>query len=402
MTQLAIPDCSSVENQVKETTLGQLPHDWEVLTLGEVCWQICDGTHFTPIYMEAGVPFYSVENVTNRDFENVKYISHQEHTYLMKRCKPEKGDILMTRIGSIADTKLIDWDVNASIYVSLALLKINDRADPGYIYAFSKFKTFVLGAERRSLMNAAPKKINMGAIASIPLAIPINKTEQVKIATALSDADALIEGLEKLIAKKRLIKQGAMQELLTGKRRLPGFSGEWHEVTLGEISHIKTGSRNNQDKIEGAEYPFFVRSEFVERIDTFSYDCEAILIPGEGGVGSIFHYINGRFDAHQRVYVISQFSNNVVGRFVHLFMKQYFGPHAMQNTVKATVDSLRLPTFQNFKVRLPETTDEQRAIAHTLSDIVRELRSLENFLLKARQIKQGMMQELLTGRIRLV
>ncbi|NIV95380.1 hypothetical protein GWN42_21950, partial [candidate division KSB1 bacterium] len=87
---------------------------WRRVKLSEMCSHIIDGTHATPKYTKSGVPFYSVENVTNNDFENVKYISKEEHEKLKRRCNPEKGDILMTRIGSIGDCKLIDWDVNAS------------------------------------------------------------------------------------------------------------------------------------------------------------------------------------------------------------------------------------------------------------------------------------------------
>ncbi len=226
--------------------------------------------------------------------------------------------------------------------------------------------------------------------------------EQEAIADALSDADALIESLEQLLAKKRQIKQGAMQELLTGKRRLPGFSEEWEVKRLGEVAHIKTGSRNNQDKVEGGEYPFFVRSATVERINSFSYDCEAILVPGEGGIGNIFHYMRGRFEVHQRVYAITQFNPKTSGRFVFFYMREKFGSHAVQNSVKATVDSLRLPTFQNFEIVMPSTAEEQTAVATILSDMDAEIATLEAKLTKARQIKQGMMQELLTGRIRLV
>lgn len=234
------------------------------------------------------------------------------------------------------------------------------------------------------------------------MALPPTAAEQSAIATALSDVDTLLAAQDALIAKKRAIKQGAMQELLTGKRRLPGFDGEWEVKRLGEVAHIKTGSRNNEHKVEGGDYPFFVRSEFVERIDGYSYDCEAILVPGEGKIGEIFHYITGRFDVHQRVYAITQFAAHVSGQFVHLFMKAHFGQWAMQNTVKATVDSLRLPTFQNFQMLLPPTKDEQIAIVKVLSDMDAEITALETQRAKTAQLKQGMMQALLTGRIRLV
>jgi len=232
----------------------------------------------------------------------------------------------------------------------------------------------------------------------LPLAKP---PEQRAIAKVLSDVDALLGGLERLIAKKRDLKQAAMQQLLTGQTRLPGFSGEWEVKRLGEIAHIKTGSRNNEDKIDGGEYPFFVRSENVERIDSYSHDCEAILVPGEGRIGDIFHYINGRFDVHQRVYAITRFGPGMFAKFVHLYMAMNFGAWAIQNTVKATVDSLRLPTFQTFKMKVPPTKEEQTAIATVLSDMDAEIAALEARRDKTRALKQGMMQELLTGRIRL-
>src|SRR4029079_12914437 len=98
---------------------------------------------FTPRYVPRGIPFYSVENVTANDFSNPKFISEFEHAMLIERCKPERGDILMTRIGSRGDTKLLDWDVNASIYVSLALLKPSERIHSEYLYCYSKSKAFI-------------------------------------------------------------------------------------------------------------------------------------------------------------------------------------------------------------------------------------------------------------------
>ncbi len=243
--------------------------------------------------------------------------------------------------------------------------------------------------------------ISKRALMGAPLPRP-TAPEQQAIATALSDVDAVLGGLDRLIAKKRDLKQAAMQQLLTGQTRLPGFSGEWEVQRLGELANIKTGSRNNEDKIEDGEYPFFVRSEVVERINSYSHDCEAILVPGEGRIGDIFHYINGRFDVHQRVYAITQFKPTVSAKFVHLYMAMNFGAWAMQNTVKATVDSLRLPTFQTFALLVPPTKVEQTAIVDVLSDMDAELAALEARRDKTRDLKQAMMQELLTGKTRLV
>ena len=174
----------------------------------------------------------------------------------------------------------------------------------------------------------------------------------------------------------------------------------WTRKPLCELAHVKTGSRNNQDKDARGRYPFFVRSSQVERIDYFSYNDEAILIPGEGGIGSIFHYINGPHEVHQRVYRISDFSDDIDPRYLYSYIARFFGAHAMQNTVKATVDSLRLPTFLEFVVDLPPV-EEQRAIAAALTDAAAWVESLDALIAKKRNIFEGMRQTRLTGTQRL-
>lgn len=192
---------------------------WVVKKLGEIA-EIKDGTHQTPKYVDAGIPFYSVENVTRNEFVNTKYISQEEHSFLTKNFKIEKGDILMTRIGSIGDCKYVDWDVNASFYVSLALLKIRSGFSSAFICHYSKSHFFQKEIELNSLQSAIPKKINLGPISNIGLFIPKSETEQILIATILSDMDAEIAVLEKKLNKAKQIKQGMMQNLLTGKIRL--------------------------------------------------------------------------------------------------------------------------------------------------------------------------------------
>jgi type I restriction enzyme S subunit len=298
---------------------------------------------------------------------------------------------------------------------SLIAITPNNHVDKQWLFHELKSRKAIF--ESLATQNA---QLNINLEKLRPYTLPLPPLpEQRAIATALSDVDALLAAQDKLIAKKRDLKQAAMQQLLTGKQRLRKtgengewivdnagnpvfFSGEWEVKRLEQIAHIKTGSRNNEDKIDTGEYPFFVRSENVERINSYSHDCEAILVPGEGRIGDIFHYINGRFDVHQRVYAITQFNLNVSAQFVHRYMTMHFGVWAMQNTVKATVDSLRLPTFQTFVMRLPPTKEEQTAIAAVLSDMDTELAALAQQRDKTRALKQGMMQELLTGRIRLV
>jgi type I restriction enzyme S subunit len=169
----------------------------------------------------------------------------------------------------------------------------------------------------------------------------------------------------------------------------------WNQSRLGDISFIKTGTRNNQDKQKDGRYPFYVRSQDIERIDTYSYMDEAILIPGEGNIGSIVHYVNEPHEVHQRVYRISEFNSQIHPLYVYWFLKEFFRAHTEKYTVKATVDSLRLPTFQDFIIDYP-TLPEQQAIAKALSDIDELIENIKMELQKKRNFRIAIAQELLS------
>ena len=388
----------------KQTEVGVIPEDWEAKACSEVCEKIQDGTHFSPKIGGNDYLYVTSKNIRFGyvDLATADRIDAIQHASIYKRCDVKHGDLLLTKDGAnTGNAALNDLDEEFSLLSSVAFLRFDPRRhDAGY-FLQQILSTPGQQQIKEAMSGNAITRLTLEKINKLRFPTPKSE-EQRAIAVALSDVDALLAKLDQFIAKKRGLKQAAMQQLLTGQTRLPGFSGEWEVKRLGEIANIKTGGRNNQDKIAEGEYPFFVRSATVESINSYSHDCEAILVPGEGGIGSIFHYINGRFDVHQRVYAITQFSPEVSGKFVYLYMTMKFGAHAMQNSVKATVDSLRLPTFQNFEVTMPPTVEEQTAIATVLSDMDAEITALEARCDKTRALKQGMMQELLTGRIRLV
>ena len=117
---------------------------------------------------------------------------------------------------------------------------------------------------------------------------------------------------------------------------------KWKEAPVKDLVKIETGSRNTEDKNDDGQYPFFVRSQTVERIDSFHYDCEAVLTARDGvGTGKVFHYINGKFDAHQRVYVMSQFKQEVLGKYFYYWFSKNFYAEVAKYTAKSSVDSVR-------------------------------------------------------------
>ena len=214
-----LPGFAPAKPTYKQTELGQIPTDWEMKKIGVFC-KVYDGTHQTPHYVEFGIPFYSVENVSADDFEHTKFISNSEYECISKRASIEKGDVLMTRIGSIGVCKYVDWDCKSGFYVSLALLKCNEKIDARYLCQQSKSDIFKKEIELHSLTTAIPQKINLGPISQVRIIVPSSKKEQTAIANVLSDMDTEIATLETKLAKYRKLKTGMMQQLLTGKIRL--------------------------------------------------------------------------------------------------------------------------------------------------------------------------------------
>jgi type I restriction enzyme S subunit len=176
---------------------------------------------------------------------------------------------------------------------------------------------------------------------------------------------------------------------------------DWEVNYIGNLADISTGSRNTQDRVEDGEYPFFVRSQTVERINSYSYDGEAVLTAGDGvGTGKVFHYINGKFDVHQRVYRITDFVPSLDGYFFYLFFASNFYDRIMQMTAKSSVDSVRMDMIAKMAIPVPPLA-EQQAIAAALGDADAYIDALAQRIAKQRLVKQGAMQELLTGKRRL-
>lgn len=185
--------------------------EWKTTLLKNHC-KIYDGTHQTPTYVNEGIPFYSVEHLTANNFSSTKYITEEVFIKENERVKLERGDILMTRIGDIGTSKLIDWDVNASFYVSLALLKCNSTISSKYLNQYIKSPYFQNELWKKTIHVAFPKKINLGEIGVCSLKVP-SIDEQQKIADFLTALDDKIDLVEQQINKTELWKKGLLQQM---------------------------------------------------------------------------------------------------------------------------------------------------------------------------------------------
>jgi type I restriction enzyme S subunit len=232
---------------------------------------------------------------------------------------------------------------------------------------------------------------------TVPIPLPPTKAEQEAIAEALSDADALIESLEKLLAKKRHIKQGAMRELLTGKRRVPGFTAKWIEKPLSDVAPLQRGFDLPNALLEPGTHPVVTSNGILNYHAHFQVKGPGVTTGRSGTIGTVI-FVESDFWPHNTSLWVTSFKDNDPKFIFYLYT--FIGLERF--ATGSGVPTLNRNDVHEFKTTVPSTKAEQAAIAAILTDFDADLSALEAKLTKARLIKQGMMQELLTGKIRLV
>jgi type I restriction enzyme S subunit len=254
-----------------------------------------------------------------------------------------------------------------------------------------RFNQYVQAVQTKT----AVPHISAQQIKNFPLLLP-PVAEQKKIAEILSTWDKSISITEQLLINSQQQKKALMQNLLTGNKRLKGCIGNWKKVFLEEVAEITTGSSNRQDSNLNGPYTFFDRSEDIRSSDSYLFDCEAVIIPGEGQ-GFVPKHFSGKFDLHQRTYAVMQFKN-CHGKYIYYAMS-HFSNHLLSHAVGSTVKSLRLPMFQKMIMNMPPI-DEQQKIISALSSADLEIEKLAQQLNFLKQEKNALMQQLLTGKRR--
>lgn len=330
------------------------------------------------------------------------------------------GDVVYSKIRPyLRKAFLADFDglCSADMYP----LSPRGETDARFLLATLLGHAFSVFAESASARSGIPK-INRDELAEFSVAAP-PPAEQRAIAATLSDIDALLAKLDQLIAKKRDLKQAAMQQLLTSRTRLPGFADVWRDVTIGDVADVKTGpfgsSLHESDYVDNGT-PIITVEHLGERSITrqnlpmvSDEDCRRLraysLQPGDvvfSRVGSIDR--NALVTESESGWLFSGRLLRVRVRrdgadpafLSHQFHSEPFKQRVREVAVGQTMPSLNTQILRRLPVALP-TLVEQRAIAQVLSEMDTELTALEARLEKTRQLKQGMMQALLTGRIRL-
>lgn len=405
-------------------------NDWKTVNIGDILAKtksyIQTGPFGTTLsaseFVDYGIPVISVREIREgfiRVCEETPCVSDDTYQILNKYAL-YINDIVFARKGSVDRSAIITTDSEKyflgsdGIYLRLDSKKICSKF---VLYSLhrNEIKKFIMQSAYGSTMAGLNEKI----LSEIPIVFPPTLEEQQKIADALSDMDGWIASLEKLIAKKKAIKQGAMQELLTGKKRLPEFTGKWKTVTLGDICKIYNGgtpSTSNSHYWNGnilwctptditkcrSKYLYDTDSKItkmgVDACSTQLLPKGALLLCSRATIGEVC--IAGNMICTNQGFKSLVVNENISNEWLY-YMVSILKEKMIEKAIGSTFLEISKKDLSSL-VLLQPSYQEQQAIASILSDMDAEIEALEQKLQKCRQTKQGMMQQLLTGKIRLV
>ncbi len=425
---------AAVKAGYKQTEVGVIPNDWQVNDLQKSCRNtITYGIVQCGPNIDDGVPYIRVSDMNSREMNVDEMLrTSPEIAAQFSRSRVEYGDIVYALRGQIGEVRKVGSAVaGANLTQGTARISPAQHIVSDYLIWTLRSASCINQATLQA-KGSTFREITLAELRQIKLPIPI-KTEQKAIATALSDADEFIESLEQLLAKKRDIKHGAMQELLTGKRRLAGFSDVWNCFSLNDLFDFSGGVSASRAElgVEGFCYLHYgdihtsKKSEINVSLEQQSLpklkcnikyvkpsalleDGDVVFVDAsEDDEGTSKHVVV--FNPDEILFIaglhtiVAKCKTNVLE---NNFKKYCFKTPEIKEQFKffavgTKVSGVSKSNIGKITISIPRKK-EQTAIAAILSDMDTEITALETKLEKARQIKQGMMQELLTGRIRLV
>ncbi|AHX12004.1 restriction modification system DNA specificity subunit [Dyella jiangningensis] len=387
----------------KKTDAGVIPEDWETESILGITRQIMDFRGRTPkkLGMEWGggeIPALSAKNVKMGfvDFDEECYLGSEAlYNKWMTHGDVAKDDILFTTEAPLGNVALVPDGRKYILSQRTVLFKVDEnKTTSGYLFqqlASDHFQKLLSDNSSGSTAKGIQrKKLEQLVVAKPPL------SEQRVISEALSDMDALLSGLNKLIAKKRDLKQAAMQQLLTGQTRLPGFGGKWEVKRLADVLTIRHGKDQKAVASSSGQYPILATGGQIGWAAQWLYNRPSVLIGRKGTIDRP-QYMETPFWTVDTLFYSELKDDNCAKFFYYRFCLIDW----MQYNEASGVPSLNARTIEAVEFACPEA-QEQIVIARVLSDMDVELAALEAQREKTRLLKQGMMQELLTGKTRLV
>lgn len=404
----------------KQTEIGVIPEDWEIKYLSDFGKIQSGGTPSTTMaeYWGGNIAWCTPSDITSTP---TKYINVTERTITEAGLNNSAatvmpaGSILLCTRATIGELKINS--IPMATNQGFKNITVNNSGNAEFLY-------YLLQTKKSRMLDLAIGstflEISKTALSKILLQIPM-RDEQNKIADALSDMDNLVVVLEKQIAKKKAIKQGTMQELLTGKRRLPGFFGEWVNTKIGSITEVYSGGTPNTSEpaFWGGKIPWMNSGELNLKIvrqvqgritevgmDSSSAhfipaECVLIGLAGQGKTRGTAAFNTFPLCTNQSIAAIYPNPNKFDSKFLYYKMDTQYDQLRELSSGDGGRGGLNKKLILDYEVVIPQSIDEQAAIATILTEMDYEIENLEMKLTKYRQVKQGMMQQLLTGKIRL-
>jgi type I restriction enzyme S subunit len=414
-----LPAEQHVPKGYKQTEVGVIPEDWNLMKLEDISIiSRLAGAEYTSLWKEAldgeiiALRGFNIGKgrIVERDFVRIS----NELSLKLKRSRLCKGDVVYPCVGSIGNAVVINENCKYHIQQNIARITPNLVAISSYFLA-SYLMSF-LGEKEIARFNASSSQpsVLVKSLRQYHIATPPTKAEQEAIAEALSDADTLIEALEQLVAKKRQLKQGAMQELLTGKRRLPGFSGEWTVKKFGDLVFPR---KERIDPRKDGIQEFCVELEHIgSAIGTLlgstvageNASMKTVFHAGDVLFGKLRSYLRKYWFADKfgvcstEIWALTPIENQLLNCFLFQVIQTNDFIEVASSSYGTHMPRSDWSVVKQYEVPFPSTIEEQTAIAQILTDMDADITNLETKLTKARAVKQGMMQQLLTGKIRLI
>ena len=393
----------------KQTEVGIIPEDWNADNLGRF-WGVTDCKHVTAQFVPQGFPLASIREVQSRfvDLTNAKQTTMHFYNLLIEGGrKPRPGDLILSRNATVGEVaQVAEWHPPFAMGQDVCLLR-KKSSEHSTEFLQSIFQSPVILKQLADLMVGSTfKRANVQQIRNFAVPMP-SPPEQRAIAEALSDVDRLLGGLDRLIAKKRDLKQAAMQQLLTGQTRLPGFHGEWEVKRLGDVAEIVMGQSPSSSNYntQGAGLPLIQGNADVANRETIKR-VFTTQITKRGRTGDILMSVRAPVGEVSRATFDVCLGRGVCAiRYPNDFLYHcliFLEPTWAKHSKGSTFDSVNSSDVKAVEIRLPADLPEQTAIAAVLTEMDAELAALEQRREKTRALKQAMMQELLTGRTRLI
>jgi type I restriction enzyme S subunit len=414
-------------SRYKQTEVGVIPADWEVSKLDKHATfrtgPFGSALHQSD-YVDDGVPVINPMQIIDGKIRPTSSMAITEQAARkLSEFRLSSGNVVIGRRGEMGRCALVRTEEHGWLCgTGSMIIRAGPSLDARFLQRVLSSPPVIAEIENTSV-GSTMINLNQGTLRNLLVPLPPTKAEQEAIADALSDADTLIEYLEQLLAKKRQVKQGAMQELLTGRRRLPGFSGEWSMKRLDELGRWTGGmtpSMRNPDYWTPATVPWvssgdvkavrlvttaFAISDYaVEQRATTLVPANAIILVMRSGI--LRKYLPVAMNMvpmaiNQDIKALLPDEGVLPDYLLHSIRSN--GDRILGRCLKSgtTVESIEFSWLKAFTIPVPRIS-EQTAIATILSDMDSEIAALEGKLRKACHFKQGMVQELLTGRMRLI